>query len=63
MRGLSAELVLEMARLSGLEISLERARALIPALQPVFDGDAEITKLKLGIFSAVGDPWTEASRE
>ena len=63
MRGLSAELVLEMARLSGLEISLERARALIPALQPVFDGDEAIIKLKLGTLSAVGDPWTEASRE
>ena len=63
MRELSAELVLEMARLAGLEISLERARALIPALQPVFDGDEAIIKLKLGTLSAVGDPWTEASRE
>jgi hypothetical protein len=63
MQVLSAELVLEMARLAGLEISLERAQNLIPALQPVFDGDAEIIKLKLGTLSAVGDLWTEASRE
>jgi hypothetical protein len=60
MRELSAELVLEMARLAGMEISLERAGDLIPALQPVFDDDAAITKLKLGTLSAVGKPWTEA---
>lgn len=59
MREFSAELVLEMARLAGLEIDLERARDLIPALQPVFDGDAEIAKLKLGTLSGVGKPWTE----
>jgi hypothetical protein len=63
MQELSAELVLEMTRLAGMEISLERARDLIPALQPVFDGDAEIAKLKLGILSAVGNPWLEVSRE
>jgi hypothetical protein len=59
MQALSPELVLEMARLAGLEISLERAQDLIPALQPVFDGDAEIAKLKLGTLSAVGTPWAE----
>jgi hypothetical protein len=59
MQVLSAELVLEMARLARLEISLERAQNLIPALQPVFDGDAEIIKLKLGTLSTVGDPWLE----
>jgi hypothetical protein len=63
MQEFSAELILEMARLAGLEISLEHARALIPALQPVFDGDAEIIKLKLGTLSAVGELWTEASHE
>ena len=59
MRELSAELILEMARLAGLEISFERAQNLIPALQPVFDGDAQIIKLKLGTLSAVGKPWLE----
>ena len=63
MQVLSAELVLEITRLAGLEISLERATELIPALQPVFEGDAEIIKLKLGTLSAVGDPWLEVSRE
>jgi hypothetical protein len=60
MPSLSPELVLEMARLAGLEIDLERATELIPALQPVFDGDVAIAKLKLGTLSAVGKPWTEA---
>ncbi len=63
MQSLSAELVLEVMRLAGLEINLERARDLIPALQPVFDGDAGIAKLKLGTPSAVSDLWNEASRE
>ena len=63
MPALSGELVLEMAQLAGLEISLERAQELIPALQPVFDGDAQIAKLKLGTLSAVGDPWLAVSRE
>ena len=56
---LTAELVLEMARLAGLELDLERARALIPALQPVFEGDAQIAKLELGTLSVVGKPWED----
>ena len=56
---LTAELVLEMARLAGLELDLERARALIPALQPVFEGDAQIAKLELGRLSVVGKPWED----
>ena len=56
---LTAELVLEMARLAGLELDLERARALIPALQPVFEGDAQIAKLELGKLTVVGKPWED----
>ena len=56
---LTAKLVLEMARLAGLELDLERARALIPALQPVFEGDAQITKLELGKLTVVGKPWED----
>lgn len=56
---LTAKLVLEMARLAGLELDLERARALIPALQPVFEGDAQIAKLELGRLSVVGKPWED----
>ena len=56
---LTPELVLEMARLAGLELTLERARDLIPALQPVFNGDAQIAKLELGTLSIIGKPWED----
>ena len=56
---LTAELVREMARLAGIELDLERARALLPALEPVFSGDAAIAKLNLGALSAIGNPWPE----
>ena len=58
---LSAEPVQQMARLAGLELDLERARALLPALEPVFDGDTAIAKLNLGTLTAVGNPWPEVS--
>jgi hypothetical protein len=58
---LSAELVQEMARLAGLELDLERARELLPALEPVFAGDAAIAKLNLGTLTAVSHPWPEVS--
>jgi Asp-tRNA(Asn)/Glu-tRNA(Gln) amidotransferase C subunit len=58
---LNAELVQKLARLAGLELDLERARELLPALEPVFDGDAAIAKLKLGTLTAVGNPWPEVN--
>lgn len=56
---LTPELVREMARLAGIDLDLERARVLIPALEPVFEGDASIAALDLGTLSAVGNPWPE----
>ncbi len=56
---LTPELVLEMAGLAGLELNLERAQELIPALQPVFEGDAQIAKLELGTLSIIGKPWED----
>jgi hypothetical protein len=58
---LSTELVRDMARLAGLELNLERARALVLALEPVFAGDAAIAKLNLGTLTAVGNPWPEVN--
>jgi hypothetical protein len=58
---LTAEPVQAMARLAGLELDLERARALVPALKPVFDGDVAIAKLNLGTLTAVGNPWPEVN--
>jgi hypothetical protein len=50
-----------MARLAGLELDLERAQELLPALEPVFAGDAAIAKLNLGTLTAVSHPWPEVS--
>jgi hypothetical protein len=56
---LTPELVREMARLAGLDLGIERAKELIPALEPVFDGDAKIAALELGTLTAAGNPWPE----
>jgi hypothetical protein len=56
---LTPELVREMARLAGLDLEIERARELLPALEPVFDGDVRIAALDLGTLTAVGNPWPE----
>ena len=50
---LTAELVRDLAYLAGLKLELNRAEALVGALQPVFEGDAAITKLNLNLQSAV----------
>ena len=56
---LTPELVQDMARLAGITLDLERARLVVPALEPAFDGDAKIAALGLGRLSAVGNPWPE----
>lgn len=57
---LTPELVQQIAGLAGLELTLERAAELIPALEPVFKGDAEIIKLGLDNLRAVGTTWPES---
>lgn len=59
MRSLTPELVREMARLCGVTLDLERAKALIPALEDGLEGDEAITNLGLGTLSAVGNPWPQ----
>jgi hypothetical protein len=44
---ITAEQVRETARLVGLELSLERAAELVPTLEPILRGDAEIARLVL----------------
>jgi hypothetical protein len=56
---LTPELVREMARVCGIDLEIERAKNLIPALEPVFDGDAKISSLDLGTLTAIGNPWPE----
>lgn len=59
MRSITPELVREMARLSGINLDMDRAVSLVPALEPVFDGDAAISRLNLGTLTGVGTPWPE----
>ncbi len=59
MRGLTPELVQDMARLAGIALDLERARVVVGALEPAFDSDEKIAALGLGTLSAVGNPWPE----
>ncbi len=54
---MNPELIRGMAELSGLSLSVERAAALIPALEPVFAGDALVAALGLGTLSPLGLPW------
>jgi hypothetical protein len=56
---LTPELVYQMASLAGIDLEIERARDLIPALEPVFEGDEKIAELDLHTLSAVGNPWPE----
>lgn len=51
------EIVREVARLGGLELSLERATELVPVLEGLFAGDAEIARLELGNLSVTGSTW------
>lgn len=55
---MNAQLIRDMAALCGLELPLERATALIPALEPVFSGDAQIIALELGTLSPLETSWT-----
>ena len=54
---INAETVRQMVTLNGLDLSLERAEALIPALQAILEVDARIAELQLRAQTAVGLPW------
>ena len=54
---LDANFIRQIARANGLEVSLERAEALLPALRDLLAVDAKIAKLSLHTLSAVGQPW------
>ncbi|WP_420593740.1 hypothetical protein [Deinococcus sp.] len=59
---LSAELVQQLVRLSGLNLDLERAAGVALALRPMLDGDAKIAALNLGTLSPLGLPWPDGER-
>lgn len=52
-----AKLIQQIAALTGVEIRPKRAKELLPALLGIYEGDAEIAKLKLGNLSPVGSTW------
>lgn len=54
----NAKLIQQISALAGLEISLKRAKPLIPVLESTFQGDAEIARLNLNNLSPVGSIWT-----
>lgn len=60
---LRAELVAEISRLAGLELSLERAAELLPVLEDILAGDARIAGLELGNLPTVGPTWAEDGGE
>ena len=54
---LDANFIRQIARANGLELSLERAEALLPALRELLTVDAQIAKLPLYTLAAIGQPW------
>lgn len=56
-RVLTAAVVRQVAALAGLDLTPERAADLVPALLPMFEGDARIAALGLGTLSPLGTPW------
>ena len=61
-REVSAQAVQQLAALSGLALSLERAAALAPALADLLAVDDEIARLGIALLPAAGLPW-EAGAE
>lgn len=60
---LTPELVQQVSGLAGLELTLERATEILPALKPSFEGDAELAQLGMGNLSPVGSTWPEGDNE
>lgn len=56
-QAVSAQAVQQLAALNGLELSLERAAALAPALAELLAVDDEIVLLDIARLPAVGLPW------
>jgi hypothetical protein len=52
------QLVRQLAELAGLDLSLDRAVALLPGLQEILETDARIAQLDLGVLTIAGLPWS-----
>ena len=62
-RLLTADVVQQVTALAGLNLTPERAAALVPGLLPIFRGAAGIAALDLGTLSPLGAPWPETPGE
>ena len=62
-RGLTADIVQQIAALAGLNLSSGRAADLLPSLLPIVQGDARIAAMNLGALSPLGMPWPETPDE
>ena len=62
MSQIDPEAVRQFVRLSGLDLPLNRAAALLPGLQEILEADARMTQLDLGVLTIVGLPWSSEVR-
>jgi hypothetical protein len=60
---LDAALVRQLAALNGLDLSLERAEALVPPLRDLLAVDDQIAALSIEQLPAVGLPWHTGSND
>lgn len=62
MSQIDPETVRQFVWLSGLDLPLDRAAALLPGLQEILQADARMTQLDLGVLTIVGLPWSSEVR-
>ena len=54
---IDAQILGQLAELSGLDLPLDRAAALVAGLQEILEVDARLASLDLGTSTIVGVPW------
>ena len=54
---IDAQVVCQLARLSGFDLPLDRAVVLVSGLQEILEIDARIARLDLGTMTVIGVPW------
>lgn len=55
---IDAQILGQLAELSGLDLPLDRAAALVAGLQEILEADARLASLDLGTLTIVGVPWS-----
>jgi len=54
---IDANFICQIARANGLDLSLERAEALLPAVRDLLAVDTQIANLHLQALPAIGETW------